>query len=78
MQYELGIYLRRELNKGNEEPYHIYFEKNTKTFLKNPVSKDGKDDETKHEVDLIIIKKEKDKITEKYAIELKLVLNADA
>jgi hypothetical protein len=75
LQYELGIYLRRELNKGNKEQYHIYFEKNTKMFLDNPVSKDGKDDETKHEVDLIIIKKEKDKITEKYAIELKFPIN---
>lgn len=85
LQHELGIYLKNELNTNHTdtEKYDVFFEKNTKTFLENSIQNDCKDKESKYEVDIIIIKKEKDNksekynITEKYAIELKFPIQGE-
>ena len=75
LQYELGIWLRDKLNSDKADiEYEIYFEKNTKTFLDNPIEKTA-DNSSKCEVDLIIIGRIGNEIKEKYAIELKFPIN---
>jgi hypothetical protein len=61
LQHELGIFLRENL-----PDYKIQFERNAKFF--------GIEDTIKHEMDIVIYK-DKETNTEKYAIELKYPLN---
>ena len=78
LQYELAVYLRNGLNANSKiSEYEIFFEKNISTFIDKSEEKFGKEDEKhKHEVDLIVIRKNKNKKPiEKYAIELKFPIN---
>ena len=83
-QHELGNYLRENLNKkenkNNNEEYIIKFEYNINNLCKDI---NGNDDNAKNlitckrEIDIVILKVEKEKIKEVYAIELKYLKNKD-
>ena len=78
LQYELAVYLRNGLNASSKiSEYEIFFEKNISTCIEKSEEKFGKENEKhKHEVDLIVIRKNEEKTPiEKYAIELKFPIN---
>ncbi len=76
LQHELGIFLRDELKKIDTD-FNVQFERNVKDFYSDIYYEDRllKDDDfVKHEMDIVVFKNfEKD--SEKYAIELKFPTN---
>ena len=78
-QHELGNYLRKKLNEqeGNED-YIIKFEYNINDLCKDINGNDEKArklNSWKREIDIVILKFEKEKIKEVYAMELKYLKN---
>ena len=70
LQHELGIYIRDKLDKNE---YKVLFEKNVKDICDKKY-KDSNDWE-KHEIDILIVGKDKDKWKPFFAIELKFPTN---